>query len=76
MKIRRYGRTATVGAFDVVGPGVEKEGLPSYGAAVAFAMDHASRTGSTFEVREHGDVIGHARGGELPGTAVFAERGA
>lgn len=76
MKIRRYNRTTQVTPFAVTGPDVEKLGLPSYGCAVAFAMDWASRTGSTFHVREHGDIIGRAEGGEKAGTAVFVERGA
>ena len=60
--------------YTVTGPATEKA-LTSYGAACAFALDHASRTGTTFYVRSYGDIVARAEGAE-DGSAVLRERAA
>ena len=55
--------------------GDREKSLPSYGAACAFALDQASRTGTTIYIREYGDIIARAEGDE-DGSAVLRERAA
>lgn len=75
MKIKRI-IGASVKASDwpflVTGPGIGKR-CSSYGAACAYALDHASRSGDTFVVKLEDEVIAKA----IPGdTGAVLHEGA
>lgn len=59
MKIGRHTYRASEWPYTVTGPGIGKK-CPSYGAACGYALDHASRTGGTFYIREYDEVIARA----------------
>jgi len=74
MKVKRIvgaGFKASDWPWTVTGPGRGKK-CPSYGAACAYALDHASRSGDTFYIREYDEVIARAEAGEN-GQAVLYE---
>jgi hypothetical protein len=72
MKVKRIvgaGFKASDWPYTVTGPGHGKK-CPSYGAACAFALDHASRSGDTFYIREYDEVIARAEHTELGAVLI------
>lgn len=59
MKIGRYARSSSGDhwPYEVSGVGCEGKKFISAGSALAFAQARCMRTGDTFYVREHGDVL-------------------
>ena len=77
MKIKRIvggNEKASDWPYVVTGPERGKR-CPTYGAACAYALDHASRNGTTFYIRENDEVIARAEGSENR-TATLYEVGA